>query len=85
MISDDVTKQRISANVQRLLQAREWTQMRLAAATGENQATISRIVNGLHIPNAATLARVAEAFDVTVDRLLMEPPEENSVSSRKTA
>lgn len=85
MISDATTKQRISANVQRLLQARAWTQMRLAAATGETQATISRIVNALHMPNAATLARIAEAFDVTVDRLLMEPPEEILVPGKKSA
>ena len=85
VITDATTKQRLSANVQRLLQTREWTQMQLAAATGETQATISRMVNALHLPNAATLARVAEAFDVTVDRLLMEPPEGAAVSSKRSA
>lgn len=85
MISDELAKQYIAANVQRLLKARSWTQMRLAAATEEPQSTISRIVNGLHMPGAATLVRIAEAFDVTVDRLVMEPPKEILVSGKKSA
>jgi transcriptional regulator with XRE-family HTH domain len=76
VISDDRAKLNIAGNVRRLLRDREWTQAELATKTREQQATISRIVNGLHIPGAGVLARIAEAFDVSADRLLAEPPEE---------
>lgn len=76
MISDDRARRNIAANVRRLLQDRQWTQAELAEKTREKQATISRIVNGLHMPRASVLARIAEAFDVSADRLLAEPPEE---------
>jgi transcriptional regulator with XRE-family HTH domain len=76
VISDDRAKRNIAANVRRLLQDRQWTQAELATKTQEKQATISRIVNGLHVPGAGVVARIAEAFDVSADRLLAEPPTE---------
>ena len=75
MIDDTTAKQNIAANVRRLLESRGWPQSRLASATGEQEMQISRIVRGCSVPNAVALARIAEAFDVSIDRLLAAPPE----------
>lgn len=84
MITDDEAKQNLAENVRRLLETRGMTQTQLADAAHETQATISRIVNGLQLAGGGILARLAEAFDVSVDRLLMVPPEENLVDSPKS-
>ncbi len=73
MITDKQTKSYLAENVSDLLDSRGWTQKQLADATGENQMMISRIVRGEHIPAASVLARIAEALDTTMDKLL-EPP-----------
>lgn len=76
MISDDDAKRYLSANLRRLLALRGWTQTELVHRTGETHATISRTVNGQNMPSATVLARIAEALDVSSDRLLAPPPEE---------
>ena len=78
MISNDEARQNIAANVQRLMAIRGWDQSDLARESGENHMQISRVVRGTNLANAATLARVAEALDVTMDRLISEPPTEKS-------
>lgn len=82
VVTDAEAKRNIAANVSRLLGVRGWSQKQLASATGETNMIISRIVRGVHVPNAATLARIAEALDTSTDILLDEPPKENS---RQTA
>ncbi len=74
MIDNTKAIANIAANVRRLLQDRGWPQSRLATVTGEHEMQISRIVRGRMLPNAATLARIAEAFDVSIDRLVANPP-----------
>lgn len=71
MITDQEAKDVISENVQRLLDARDWTQRDLAVATKESTARINHLVNGRKCPSAAFLARVAEALDVTPNDLLV--------------
>ena len=85
MIDDNQAKRNIAANLARLLEAREWTQSALARMIDEDQPRISQLLRAQHMPGAGLLARIAEAFDVSVDRLLGTPPEENSVDSRKSA
>jgi transcriptional regulator with XRE-family HTH domain len=85
VISDAEAKQNLAENVRRLLESRGMTQSQLAEAAHETQATISRIVNGLQLAGGGILIRLAEAFDVSVDRLLMTPPQENLAESRKSA
>lgn len=75
MLTDDEIKFNIATNVRRLLESRGWSQKQLADASGETQMIISRICRGLHIPHAGTVVRLAEAFDVSVDRLVMTAPE----------
>jgi transcriptional regulator with XRE-family HTH domain len=75
VVTDADAKKYIAANVARLLETRGWMQQDLAEATGENKMTISRVCRGIHVPSAALLARIAEALDVSTDRLIAPPPE----------
>jgi len=75
MISNEEAAKNLAANVQRLLEQRGWNQADLARRTGDNENTISRVVRGANVVNVGILARIAEAFDVSSDRLLMPPPQ----------
>lgn len=81
MQSDEQVKGNIAANVRRLLTARGWSQFDLSRKTGEKQPTINRICNGKNIPSAAILSRIAEAFDVSIDRLVADSQENSTVAS----
>ena len=76
MISDEKARQHIASNIQELLKTHDppWTQADLARATNERETTISLIVRGAHVPQAARLARIAEALDVSLDYLVLAPP-----------
>lgn len=74
MITDELTKEYLGTNIGAHLTEIGWTQERLAYEAGETPMTISRIVRKIHVPNAAILARIAEALGVSVDFLLREPP-----------
>jgi transcriptional regulator with XRE-family HTH domain len=74
VIPDAAAKQNLSSNIQRLLADRGMTQKQLAEATGETEMTISRVVRGLHLPSVGIVARIAEAFDVSIDRIVARPP-----------
>lgn len=75
MITDEEAKDNLAANVLRLLESRQINQSELARLTGEPVMTISRVCRAQHIPLATVLARLAEALDVSIDRLLGPPPE----------
>ena len=75
MIKKQQAKENVAANLQRILDDRKLEQAQLAEMTGEKPMMISRVVRGLHMPAADVLARIAEALDVSVDRLLGDPPE----------
>jgi transcriptional regulator with XRE-family HTH domain len=77
MIQDDEARDNIALNVRRLLDHRGLTQAELAEITRENEMMISRIVRGLFVPNVGTVARIAEALDVSMDRLVSPPPKKN--------
>ena len=81
VIDDSEAKANIAANVTFLLDERKWTQKRLAQLTRETQMMICRICRGEHLPNAATLARIAEALCTSVDWLLSD----HGNHGRKTA
>ena len=81
MISSDDAKRNLSANIKRLLADRGWSQTELCQRTEQAHATISRTINGLNVPSAVVLARIAEALDVSIDRLLAPPSEKTLASS----
>lgn len=58
---------RIATNLSRLMKAGELSQAGLAAASGVGQSTISRILHGDDSPTSRTLAKLANALNVTVD------------------
>lgn len=70
MLSDHETKITIGANLRRILAERDLTQSDLARMTGDPVMTISRICRGENQPLAGVLGRIAEALDVSIDRLL---------------
>lgn len=81
MLSDDEVKVNLAANLTRLLHDRDWSQSELARRTTDPIMTISRICRGQNAPTAGVLTRIAEALDVSIDRLVSPPPS----SDRKTA
>jgi transcriptional regulator with XRE-family HTH domain len=54
------------------------TQAELAEASGVTDETISRIERGRYEPAVSTLFRLAEALDISLDRLAGEPARDSS-------
>lgn len=75
MLTDEQVKLNVASNVKRLLRDRGLSQKALAELTGDAEMTISALCRGLYVPGAGLLARVAEALDVSQDRLTAQPPE----------
>lgn len=75
MLTDDEARRYLAANLQRLMENRRINQSDLARLTKEPVMTISRAFRGENMPRASVLARIAEALDVSIDRLLGPPPE----------
>ena len=73
MVTDELARENIAANVTALLKKRGMTRSQLSDSTGENAMYLSRICNGKILPNAAALARIAEALGVTSERLMENP------------
>ncbi len=70
VITDDEARYNIGHNIRALLKTKSWSQGELARKSGESAMNVSRIINGVHIPNAAILARLAEALEVSTDYLI---------------
>lgn len=73
MVTDELARENIAANVTAFLEKRGMTRAELCKVTGENAMYVSRICNGKILPNAAALARIAEALGVTSERLMENP------------
>lgn len=79
MVTDDEAKANIASNVLRLLALRGWNQKKLAIATGETEMTISRVCRAQTVSGIGVVARIAEALDSNVDRLIADPPKKSRV------
>lgn len=77
MITDEQVQTNIAENLSRLLADRKWSQSELHRRAGVSQVAISLILSGQRMPGAGVLARLAEAFDVSIDRLVGRPPEKS--------
>jgi transcriptional regulator with XRE-family HTH domain len=73
MLTDDEVKANIAENVTRLLHDRGWSQSELSRRTGISQVAISLICSGQRLCGSGVLCRIAEAFDVSLDRLVNAP------------
>lgn len=78
MITDEQLKRNLQRNIRRLLDQTEMSQSDLARATGESRSRISLVINSCRVPSAASLARIAEALDTTVDELINSPRRKRS-------
>jgi len=74
--TDDIIRANIKANLRRILADRGWSQLELSRRTGEKQSTINTICNGRHCPQFGVMSRIAEALDVSLDRLAASPSDE---------
>jgi transcriptional regulator with XRE-family HTH domain len=75
MLTDDQVKTNVAANLNRVLDERQITQKELAARTGDPPMTISNICNAKHVLGGGVLARICEALDIDMDRLVGPAPE----------
>ena len=69
------TPEVLAYNVQRELDARGWTQVKLAAESKLPQPRISEILRGKIDHRLGTVEKLADAFGITVSALLMLPAE----------
>jgi transcriptional regulator with XRE-family HTH domain len=76
MLTDDEVRVNLAGNLSRILPQRRMTQAQLSRLTGESQEIISRAVRGISVVGSGTIARIAEALDVSMDRLVAPAPSE---------
>ena len=74
VITDEEVKRHLAVNLTRILDERKLTRTELARRTGDPLMTISTACAGKCVPGAGIVARIAEALDVDVDRLIGPPP-----------
>lgn len=72
-ISHHSAKTNLAANVGRLMQARQVTQVELAAAAGISQGYVCKILSGNVLPNALAVQQIAEHLGTTTAKLLAFP------------
>lgn len=73
MLDRKTALKNITQNVNRILKSRGWTVADLVRASREPQNTVYRIFRGENIPDAVTLANIADALDTTTDKLMETP------------
>lgn len=69
----DIRRQ-VGINVQRLRKGRNWSQEDLAFESGLHRTYISGIERGARNPTVLVLKELADALEVSPDRLLKESP-----------
>ena len=84
MLSNEDVRDNLATNVRRLLAERKMSQTDLAKKAVETDIAISRVVRGCMLASSGTITRIAEAFDVSIDRLVNPPPEKNFPKIAKT-
>lgn len=65
----DTFPSELGANIRRCREERDLTQRALSRAARYDLAQLSAIENGLAVPRADALRRIADALDVSLDRL----------------
>ena len=63
-------RERLGANIRRIMRERGMTQRQLAKATGATEAKISNYVNGKRDMGIRSLMRICEVLECGVDDLL---------------
>lgn len=70
LITDDQARRNIAANLKRLMAAAGYSTRDVAERLKCSHGAISQYTLENKLPSAATLARLAQLFDVTADELL---------------
>ena len=73
MISEIEVVQNLAYNVRELMQAKGWSQSKLARQAGLTPMQVSYIIRGKQHCGVFYAARLMEAFEVSFDRLIREP------------
>ncbi len=73
MVTNDQVKRYVAENLTRILNSRGMTQKALAKMAGEDEMTISRLCRRQVSPNVAVMVRIADALEVSVDKLTSKP------------
>lgn len=73
MITDEIAREHIAANVDRLLKKLGKSRYWLAQQTGEWESRIASVCNGKSLCSVAMAARIATALGVSLDELMTNP------------
>jgi len=73
-ISKKRLKLNIAENLRLAMVSRELNQSELGRISHTSQVLIHNLLNQKLVPNAADLANVADALEITVDSLIQDPP-----------
>lgn len=80
VLTDQQLRNNLAVNLTRLLEAKDWSQSDLARAIQEDGENVQaarmrahRYMHGLHSPEPARLANLAEILGVTVDSIIAAP------------
>ena len=60
----------ILSRLHELIDAREWSYAELARQSGVSESLLSKYVNGAQSPSSATIAKLAQALEVSADYLM---------------
>lgn len=85
MITEDELKTHLAETMPALMAARGMSQRELAQATGDSDTQVSRVIKGLHVPNAAFLCRIAEALECSLDLLCPRKPAQKTGKAKEMA
>lgn len=77
-MTDHEALNRVAVNLKRLRAERGWTYREAAKQCETYPGTVKRIEDAANMPGVGLLTRIAEAFEVTVDDLLQQPPRRRS-------
>ncbi len=72
----------IGRNVRRIRATRKLSQVKLARGADISRVALSKIENGIHVPRAETLERLAAALEVDVEQFVTEVPDVAGVRFR---
>jgi transcriptional regulator with XRE-family HTH domain len=73
VISNQKAMENVAENFRNHLDGSGMSLREVARKTGDPPMTLSNILNGKNLPGVALLARIAEAFGVTIDSFLEDP------------
>ena len=75
----------IQAKIKKLMDARGWTEYRLAKEAGLSQSTVSHLFKRENAPTFSTVESICEAFGISLAQFFAEADEEDSFTEEQRA